>query len=72
MKLKYCAVIFMTAFLTVACGGAERKANKSMAKVNEERLALVEKYQKCVKKAGDNEAEAAACETYRKSAEALQ
>jgi hypothetical protein len=72
MKLKHCIGITLIACLAVGCGGAERKANKSTAKVNQERLALIDKYQKCVKKAGDNEAEAAACETYRKSAEALQ
>jgi hypothetical protein len=45
--------------------------NKSEAEVNKERVSLIEDYQKCIKKAGDDEAKAAACEHYRKSAEAL-
>jgi len=72
MSIKHGIGVMMIALLAVGCGSAERKANKSTARVNEERMALIEKYQKCVKKAGANEAEAAACETYRKSAEALQ
>jgi hypothetical protein len=58
--------------LIAGCGGSERKANRSVAKVNDERLSLIEDYQKCVDKAGEDQAEAEACETYRKSAEALQ
>jgi hypothetical protein len=40
--------------------------------VNEERLSLIDEYQKCVKKAGNDETKAGACDTLRKSAEALQ
>jgi len=72
MQVKHGIAMIMIAFLVVGCGGAERRANKSTAKLNQERLALIDKYQKCVKQAGDNEEESAKCETYRKSAEALQ
>ena len=72
MKIGQYLCVFAIAMLVVGCGSAERKANKSQAKVNEEQLDLIDKYQKCVDKAGDNEEKAAACETYRKSAEALK
>lgn len=72
MNLKQCVCIIAIGLLVAGCGSAERKANKSQAKVNEERLDLIDQYQKCMDKAGDNEEEAAACETYRKSAEALK
>ena len=74
-------IIVLVALLTVvlsvsACGclggGAEKKAHKSQAAVNEERLELTDKYQKCMKKAGDDEAKQAQCEQYLKAAEALK
>ncbi len=71
MKIKHCICVLAIAVIAVGCGSAERKANKSAALVNEERLDLIDKYQKCMEKAGDNEKEADACDTYRKSAEAL-
>jgi hypothetical protein len=72
MKVKQCLCVVAITILIAGCGSAERKANKSVAEVNKERLSLIEDYQKCVKKAGDDQAKAEACETYRKSAEALQ
>ena len=74
-------IIVLVALLTVvlsvsACGclggGAEKKAHKSQAAVNEERLELTDKYQKCMKKAGDDEAKQAQCEQYLKAAEPLK
>lgn len=72
MSFKHCICILSIACVAAGCGSAERKANKSQARVNEERLSLIDEYQKCVKKAGDNQEEADTCETLRKSAEALQ
>lgn len=72
MKMKLCFCIAAITIVIAGCGSAERKANKSIATINKERLELIEKYQDCVEKAGDDQAEAEACETYRKSAEALQ
>jgi hypothetical protein len=72
MKAKQCLCVFAVLILIAGCGSAERKANKSVAKVNKERLSLIEDYQKCVDKAGEDQVKAEACETYRKSAEALQ
>ncbi len=72
MSFKHCICIFLIACVATGCGSAERKANKSQARVNEERLSLIDEYQKCAKKAGNDQAKADACETLRKSAEALQ
>ena len=72
MRVKQFICMFTIALLITSCGGAERKANKSVAAVNKEKLSLVEDYQKCMKKAGTDEARAEACETYRKAAEALK
>ena len=74
-------IIVLVALLTVvlsvsACGclggGAEKKAHKSQAAVNEEKLELTDKYQKCMKKDGDDEAKQAQCEQYLKAAEPLK
>ncbi|MDG2271818.1 MAG: hypothetical protein P8L39_05925 [Halioglobus sp.] len=72
MSFKHCICILSIACVAAGCGSAERKANKSQARVNEERLSLIDEYQKCVKKAGNDETKAGACDTLRKSAEALQ
>jgi len=74
-------IIILVALLTVALsvsacgclgGGAEKKAHKSQTEVNKEKLELSEKYQKCMKKAGKDEAKQAQCEQYLKAAEPLK
>jgi hypothetical protein len=74
-------IMILVALLTVvlsvsACGclggGAEKKAHKSQAAVNEEKLELSEKYQKCMKKAGDDQEKQAQCEQYLKASEPLK
>ena len=72
MKVKHCVCIFAIVALVAGCGNAERKANKSTAAINNERLSLIEDYNKCIKKAGKDEAKADACDHYRKAAEALK
>jgi outer membrane biogenesis lipoprotein LolB len=51
---------------------AQRGAYQAQESVAKERLKLVEKYQACVKDAGDNQQKAAACDSYLKAAEALK
>jgi len=74
-------IIILVALLTVvlsvsACGclggGAERKAHRSQAEVNKEKVKLSEQYQKCMKKAGKDEAKQAQCEQYLKASEPLK
>lgn len=62
-----------------ACGSSDRQADRAQERayeaqerVAEERLSLVEKYQKCVKDAGGDQTKASACESYLKAAEALK
>ena len=64
--------MFAIVALVSGCGSAQRKVNKSEAAVNKERLSLIEDYNKCIKKAGKDEAKAEACDHYRKAAEALK
>jgi hypothetical protein len=72
MGMKECVCVLAIATLVVGCGSAQRKVNKSQTQVNKERLSLVEDYQKCLKKAGDDEAKSEACDRYLQSAEALR
>jgi len=67
--------LFLIVMLTLlsSCGASPKeKAYKSQENVNNERLALVEKYQKCVKDAGDDKIKVEACDQYLKAAEALK
>jgi ribulose kinase len=61
-----------------ACSNAHEDAARAQEKVHEaneqaakERLALVEKYQECVKDAKNDKQKVEACDTYLKAAEAL-
>lgn len=72
MKVKQCVCVLAITLLIAGCGSAERKANKSVAKVNNERLSLIKDYEKCIKKAGEDEVKSEACDTYLKSADALR
>ena len=65
--------------LLAGCSSPQDKAAKAQQgsyeaqeKVAKERLTLVNKYQQCVKDAGDNQQKAATCDSYLKAAEALK
>ena len=51
---------------------AQKKSHEAQEKVAEERLALVEEYKKCVRKAGSDEEKVEACDSYLKAAESLK
>jgi hypothetical protein len=72
MKVKQCVCVLAVTLLIAGCGNAERRESKSAAAVNNERISLIRSYEKCLKKAGDDEAKSEACDTYLKSAEALR
>ena len=72
MKVIWCTSVFAIILMIAGCGTAERKANKSIANVNEERLSLIKDYEKCIKKADEDEAKSEACDTYLKAADALR
>ena len=72
MKIKQCICVLAITVLVACCGGSQRKVNKSEAAVNKKSLSLIEDYEKCIKKAGDDPVKAEPCERYRKAAEALK
>ena len=51
---------------------AQEDAFKAQKNVADQRLELVNKYQQCVKEAGENKQKAEACESYLKAADALK
>jgi len=51
---------------------AQEGSYEAQEKVAKQRLDLVNKYQECVKQAGDNQQKAATCDSYLKAAEALK
>ena len=50
MKLMRIFLVVIVVGMVSACGGAERKANRSQAELNKEKVKLSEQYQKCMKK----------------------
>ena len=72
MKVMRCICVFAVILMITGCGSAERKANKSIANVNDERLSLIADNEKCIKKAGEDEAKSEACDSYLKAADALR
>jgi len=72
MKAKQCVCVLAITLLIGGCANAERRADKSTAAVNNRRISLIKDYEKCIKKAGEDEVKAEACDTYLKSAEALR
>jgi hypothetical protein len=72
MNVKHCICVLAIAVLITGCGNSQRKVNKSEAAVNKERLSLIEDYNKCIKKADEDEVKVKACEPSLKAAEALK
>ena len=72
MKLNLFFLLPVVAFALISCSSNQDKAYKAQEKVHNERLALVEQYQKCLKDAGDDHVKVEACDHYLKAAEALK
>ena len=72
MKSIYIFLFAAIVTLTLACSSPQDRAYEAEAKVNQEKLRLVQEYQKCLKEAGDNNAMKEACESYLKQAETLK
>jgi hypothetical protein len=72
MKSIYMLLLALIVGMTLACASSQDKAYKAQEKVSKERLKLVEKYQKCVKEAGEDQQKKDACEQYLKASEALK
>ena len=68
-------VILLLIFVVMtmlSCTSSQDKAFNAQAEVSNERLKLVETYQKCIAEAGDDSMKAEACEQYIKAADALK
>lgn len=79
MKMIHFSLLLFVALSLLACGSPERQAlraqadaSNTQAEVNNERLKLIEEYQKCTADAGTDSAKAETCESYLKAANALQ
>lgn len=62
----------VVAFAMMGCASSQDKAYEAQEGVHNERLRLVEQYQKCMKDAGDDTMKADGCEQYLKASEALK
>lgn len=71
-KVFYALALSVVGLMLGACASPQDKAYKAQENVHKERLELVEKYQKCLKDAGDDKAKAETCEQYLKAADALK
>ena len=72
MKLMRILVVVIFATMMLACGSAERQANKSQAELNQQKVKLSKEYENCMKKAGEDKDKQAECEKYLKAAETLK
>jgi len=72
--VKYFQFLLFTiiALTMLGCASPQDKAANAQAGVHNERLQLVEKYQKCVKAAGSDNVKVEECDHYLKAAEALK
>jgi hypothetical protein len=70
------SVLFVFALAVTGCSSSSERAQKSAYKaqesVSQERLKLVDKYQKCVKDAGADKQAVEDCDTYLRAAESLK
>jgi len=65
-------LLVMFSLTILGCSSSQDKAYKAQEGVHNERLKLVEKYEKCLKDAGDDNVKTEACDQYLKAAEALK
>ena len=72
MKLSLFFLLPIVALALISCSSNQDKAYKAQENVHNERLALVEKYEKCLKGSGDDNVKTEACDQYLKAAEALK
>lgn len=72
MKLTSLIAALFVAVLVVGCSSPQDRAYKAQEKVHKERLKLIEDYQECINKAGDDTAKRESCEQYLRAADALK
>jgi len=72
MKKVQVLLLVMFSLTVLGCSSSQDKAYEAQEGVHKERLALTEKYQKCMDDAGGDAAKAETCDQYLKAAEALK
>ncbi len=72
MKLIYFILLPVVTLVLLSCASPQDKAYKAQEEIHKERLELIEEYQECLKKAGDDKTEVEVCDQYLKAAEALK
>jgi hypothetical protein len=72
MKLIRIVLLPFVMLLFLGCASSQDKAYDAQEKVHTERLDLVDKYNKCLKDAGDDQVKKDGCEQYLKAADALK
>jgi len=72
MRLIQFFLLTTAVLVLMSCSSSQDKAYKAQENVHNERLALIDKYQKCLKSAGEDHEKIEACDQYLKSAEALK
>lgn len=71
MRLIQFFLLPVVAVAMLGCSSPQDRAFEAQEKVHNERLRLVEKYQKCVEEAGGDKVKVEACDQYLKASEAL-
>jgi len=72
MKRFMLLLLPILALTLASCASQQDKAYKAQKEVHQERLKLIDQYQKCLKKAGEDKEKSEACDQYLKAAEALK
>lgn len=72
MKKGVFILLPIIALSLMSCSSPQDRAYKAQEGIHKERLALVEKYQKCLKDAGADNLKTEECDHYLKAAEALK
>jgi hypothetical protein len=72
MKSIRILVLVFVLGLVLGCASAQDRAYEAQEKVYKERLRLVDEYQKCVERAGNDKQKVETCDQYLKASEALK
>jgi outer membrane biogenesis lipoprotein LolB len=72
MKPIHVIVLSFVAFVLLSCASPQDRAYEAQEQVHKERLKLIDEYQECRNKAGDDKLKTEACDQYLKAAEALK
>lgn len=70
--MKYIQILITLSFALSGCASSQDKAYEAQEGVHNERLKLIEDYQKCMKEAGEDSVKIEMCDQYLKAAEALK